>query len=185
MRVFLGHPVEDNKMLSSLAISRMTNLEEIAVRRNLYRDLGKLSLCCIWVAHSLTNVNKQRRVECCQEMQIVLSRRNANHKTIVIDEKWVYLVDVATKENIRIWVNSASDRSMVPKRTISSKNVLVIVASNFNKSLYYTEILHDGGTVNAERYLTFLQNMIEHFDENYQLERRQFNMIMLAHMPQY
>ena len=111
MRVFLGHPVEDNKMLSSLAISRMTNLEEIAVRRNLYRDLGKLSLCCIWVAHSLTNVNKQRRVECCQEMQIVLSRRNANHRTIVINEKWIYLVDVVPKENIRAWVDSAAKKN--------------------------------------------------------------------------
>ena len=98
-----------------------------------------------------------RKVECCQEMQIVLSRRNANYKTIVSDEKWVYLVDVAPKETLRAWVDSAGDR------TISSKMVLVIVESNFNKSLYCVEILHDSGTVNTERYLTFLQNMIEQF----------------------
>ena len=89
--------------------------------------------------------------------------RNANHKTIIIDEKLVYLVDVAPKENIRAWVDSAGDRPMVSKRTFSSKKVSVIVASNFNNSLYYVEILHDGGTVNAEKYLKFLQNMIEQF----------------------
>ena len=58
--------IEDNNMLSSLAISRMTNIEGTAVRRMVHRDLGKLSLCS-------RSVPKQRRVECCQEMQIVLS----------------------------------------------------------------------------------------------------------------
>ena len=60
-------------------------------------------------------------------------------------------------------MDSAGDKPKVPKGTISSKKLLVIVASNFNKSIYYVEILHDGGTVNAERYLTLLQNMIEQF----------------------
>ena len=48
-------------------------------------------------------------------LQRVLSRLNVNHRTIVIDEKWVYLLDVAPIENIRAWVDSAGDRPMVPK----------------------------------------------------------------------
>ena len=34
------------------------------------------------------------------------------HKTIVIDEKYVYLADVASKENIQAWVDSAGERPM-------------------------------------------------------------------------
>ena len=39
------------------------------------------------------------------------------------------------------------------------------MAMNFSKSLIYKEILHDGGSIDAQRYLLFLQNMFDAFHE--------------------
>ena len=63
----------------------------------------------------------------------------------------------------RAWVDSAGDHPTVPRRTISDRKVLAIVASNYTKSLVYVEILHDGGSINADWYLKFLQNMLAEF----------------------
>ena len=67
-------------------------------------------------------------------------------------EKWIYLKDCLSNENARAWVDDAGDRLSVPRRTISDK-----------KSHFYYKILHDGGSVNAERYIEFLEHMVEHF----------------------
>ena len=41
---------------------------------------------------------------------------------------------------------------------------MIILASNFSKTLQHKEILHDGGSINAERYLLFLENMLTEFE---------------------
>ena len=54
-------------------------------------------------------------------------------KVVVIDEKWVYLRNMPTKECQRSWVDSAGDRPILTRRIISDKKVLVIVATNYAK----------------------------------------------------
>lgn len=155
--------IEEDCHLSCPAISRVTDIKETSVRRILKQELGKKSLCSRWVPHILTDNNKRIRVTCCQEMLNVYSARRAKEKIIVIDEKWIYLRNVPPKECNRVWVDGTGDRSTIARRTISDRKVLIIVASNYAKSLTYFEILHDGGSINAERYLQFLQNMIANF----------------------
>ena len=111
----------------------------------------------------MTDANKECRITCIQEMINAFSTRRAKEKIIVIDEKWIYLRDVPPKECNRAWVDSAGDRPTVARRTISDRKNLIIVASNFAKSLTYFELLQDGGSVNADRYQQFLQNMIARF----------------------
>ena len=81
----------------------------------------------------------------------------------MIDEKWIYLRDVPPEECNRVLVDGTDDRPTIARRTISDRKVLIIVASNYAKSLTNFELLHDGGSINAERYLQFLQNMISKF----------------------
>ena len=135
--------IEGDCHLSCSAISRITDIEETSVRRILKQELGKKSLCSRWAPHILTNNNKRIRVTCCQVMLNAYSTRRAKEKIIVIDEKWIYLRDVPPKE--------------------CSRKVMIIVASNYAMSLRYFELLHDGGSINAERYLQFLKNMISNF----------------------
>lgn len=161
--IIVREMIEEDCHLSCPAISRVTDIEEMSVRRILKQELGKKSLCSRWVPHILTDDNKRIRVTCCQEMLNAYSPRRAKEKIIVIDEKWIYLRDVPPKECNRIWVNGPGDRPTIARRTISDRKVLIIVASNYTKSLSYFELLHDGGSINAERYLRFLQNMITNF----------------------
>lgn len=161
--IIVREMIEEDCHLSCPAISRVTEIEETSVRRILKRELGKKSLCSRWVPHILTDNNKRIRMTCCQEMLNAYSASKAKEKIIVIDEKWIYFRDVPPKEFNRAWVDGAGDRPTIARRTISDRKVLIIVASNFSKSLTYFEILHDGGSINAVRYLEFLQNMILKF----------------------
>ena len=156
--------IEENNRLSCSEISRLTEIDEDAVNRILTRDLNKKSLCCKWLPHSLTENNKEERTNCCRAMIETYSRRRSRMNVIVIDEKWIYLRDVCPKENMRAWVDSAGDRPRIARRTISDRKVLVIVACNYSKSLFYHEVMHDGGTVNSTRYLEFLERMCTKFE---------------------
>ena len=91
------------------------------------------------------------------------SRRRSRENIIVIDEKWVYFKDIPAKENNRAWVDGAGDRPAIARRTISDRKVLIILASNYSKSMHYLEVLHDGTSINSQRYLDFLENMATEF----------------------
>ena len=136
-----------------------------SVYRILTNNLGKKSLCCKWVPHILNDSHKEKRVKCSREMLDVFRRRGAKEKVVAIDEKQIYLRNVPPKECQRAWVDSAGDRPIMPRRTISDKKVLVIVASNYANSLVYFEVLQKGDSINAERYLEFLINMVAKFQE--------------------
>ena len=155
--------IEEDCHLSCPKIARVVGIEETSVRRILKIQLGKKSLCNRWIPHILSDDNKENRVICSQEMLNVFSTRRAKEKIIVIDEKWICLRDVPPKECNRVWVDGAGDRPAVARRTISDRKILIIVASNYTKSLTYFELLQDGGSVNADRYLQFLKNMIAQF----------------------
>jgi hypothetical protein len=155
--------IENNNQLSCAAIERLTGIEETAVWRIITKKLMKKSLFCRWVPHILLNSHKENRVTCCQAMIEAFSRRSAKEKIIVIDEKWVYLRNVPPKECKRAWVDGAGDRPVMARRTISDKKFMIIVAMNYAKSLVYFEVLEDGGSINAERYLVFLQRMRAEF----------------------
>lgn len=155
--------IEENCRLSCPDIESITGIEERSVQRILTKDLNKKSLCCRWIPHVLTEKNKAVRVERAREILRVVDRRLMKEKLVVIDEKWVYFRSVRPKECNRAWVNEAGDRPQLPRQTISNKKVMLIVASNYSKSFSYHEILRDGGTINADRYLQFLHNMFEAF----------------------
>ena len=156
--------IEENNRSSCSDLSRITGIDCDAVNRILIRDLHKKSVCCKWIPHELTQQNKETRIECCQTMIERYSRRRSRENVIVIDEKWVYFKDIPAKENNRAWVDSAGDRPAVARRTISDRKVLIILASNYSKSMHYLEVLHDGASINSQRYIDFLENMASEFE---------------------
>ena len=135
--------IEDNNCLSCSQIGSLTGIDEDAVNRILIRDLHKKSVCCKWLPHSLTEENKMERIHCAQVMIETYSRRRSRVSVIVIDEKWVYLRNVCQKETMRAWVDGAGERPIAARRTISHRKVLIILACNYSKSLFYHEVLYD------------------------------------------
>ena len=87
--------------------------------------------------------------------------RNTTKYVIVTDEKWIYCRELAQKEIQRFWVDNASDRPRIARRTIVDKKSMCLMASNIKEQFYY-KILEDEETVNGDRYLAFLKAMFEY-----------------------
>ena len=81
--------IEENNRLSCNEIGRLTGIDEDAVNRMLTRDLNRKSVCCKWLPHSLTEDNKEERINYCRAMIETYSRRRSRVNVIVIDEKWI------------------------------------------------------------------------------------------------
>ena len=88
-------------------------------------------------------------------------------------KKWVYCRDVQAKEDTRTWIDAGGDRHMVARRTISDRKFMWLMASNYEGQFYY-EVLSEGCSINADRYLLFLQNALDHYSHLYRIETRTF-----------
>ena len=67
--------------------------------------------------------------------------------------------------------SAGGDRSQVPRATLADKKFMIIVALNFSNSFSYIELLHDGGSINNDRYLLFVQNMCTALQQQENLPR--------------
>ena len=79
---------------------------------------------------------------------------------VVIDEKWLYAKPHPNQHNVRAWGDSARDRPKLPRTTMSVKKFHIIIGVTFRAQNYY-EVLNAGETVNSQRYVAFLQNILQ------------------------
>jgi hypothetical protein len=79
---------------------------------------------------------------------------------MVVDEKWLHSEPMPPKESHRAWVDpgGGGDRPEQARRIISDKKFHIIVRISFRGD-YYFEVLQHGETVNAHRYVDFLQRL--------------------------
>ena len=73
-------------------------------------------------------------------------------------------------------IDSTGDRPKVPKRKIGDRKFMWIMAANFSGDFYF-EVLHDGGTVNADRYLEFLGAVIKFFSQKLAVTESQLSIM--------
>lgn len=147
--------VEEDSRISLTAICDQTGLERTSCYTILTRDLGRRSVCARWVPHVLTDSMKIRRVD---GAQVILQQ--IQETVVVIDEKWLYSDPLPPKENNRAWVEPGGDRPRQSRRIIADKKFHIIVAINFRGDHYF-EILKQGETVKAHRYIEFLERLQE------------------------
>lgn len=164
--------VEENTHLSCQDICLLTGVPSRSVNRVLSEILQKKSVFARWVPHTLSDENKRNRVQEATNLISHFSERDSRRRTIIVDEKWVFLRDVPPKENVRYWVDSAGDRPKIPKRTISDRKFMWIMAANFSGDFFF-EVLNDGGTVNGDRYVQFLEKATEFFSEKLRVRNSQ------------
>lgn len=161
--------IEENNRLSTRQLEALSMIPRTSVMRILHDCLKLKSISAKWVPYSLTNEQKVRRLEGCQVIKRAFESRNSRRNIYVCDEKWVYFKSKPHPLFIRAWLpqdgSGDSDRPTIARRTQSDRKVQVIVASNFTNQHYF-EILEDGGSINSERYIQFLENAITHLDIN-------------------
>ena len=86
------------------------------------------------------------------------------HVKTSTDEKCVYMNDSQHANNLHKWVplDGSGDqlRPMAPRINNMTKKFHIVVVSNFNGNSYF-EVLHDGGSINSERYNRFCENAFD------------------------
>ena len=145
--------VQEDQTMSLSAVCAETGLGRTSAYTILTKDLGLWSVCARWVPHVLTNSHKSQRVIGAQK---ILDEIHGN--VMVIDEKWLHADPITSKENNRAWVEPGGDRPRQVRRLIADKKFLIIVAMSFRCDSYF-EVLDHGETVNAQRYIQFLDNL--------------------------
>ena len=151
--------VRANRRFTVREIAEEANISVGSCHSILREILGMARVASKFVPRILTDEQKERRVEICQEL---LDRANADPdfmETIVTgDETWVYGYDVETKAQSSQWKGLTSPR---PKKArMSRSNVKVMLITFFDcKGIIHYEYVPNGQTVNKEFYLEVMKRL--------------------------
>jgi len=118
-----------------------------------------------WVPHVLTEEQKQNRVSECNQLLIHFDQHSSQRLTVITDEKWTFCRHLQSTHNMRSWIDANGDRPQVGRRTISDRKFMWLMAATFSGNFYF-EIMHDGGSVNALRYLQFHHSALWSFSDD-------------------
>lgn len=161
--------IQENEDISLRRVEALTGISKSTVERIIKNDLNLHSVSAKWVPYALNEDQKRNRVNGCLAIKEQLSKRNASRSVIVCDEKWIYFRSVPQPMFIRKWLpkDGSGDerRPEIARRTQSDKKLHLIFALNFSGQCYF-ELLEDGGSINSERYIQFIENAIDSFQLN-------------------
>jgi len=149
--------VEDNNNLCVKELATMLGISDSMVYRILTEDLQKIWMHTRWVPHSLSEQNKERRVECCRNLVTMLNSRIAKANMITIDEKWFYCRKLLPRNVVGSWIGPDGDRLQTAVRSTMEKKFLAIVA--VSRGDHFFQVLDRGSTVDSEVYIAFIQAM--------------------------
>lgn len=124
-----------------------------AVSTILHDHLKVRKVASRWIPHSLTQEQKDRRVDWCQYMLHKFEGGNSQQVTYIVtsDESWIYSYDPLTKQQSTEWVFEEDDlpTKVVRGRSVNKKMVAVF----FRRSGPVAVIsLEDRKTVNSQWY---------------------------------
>lgn len=148
----------------SMSVQRIADrlaIPHTMVQRILTKDLGKKWIATKWIPHKLTEANQALRVERCTDLIKAMRSRQCRSNLITIDEKWFYCRNMAPKTQIGQWVTPDGDQAnlQTARRTTMEKKIMAIIAVT-QSGHHYFEILSLNTSVNAERYIIFLENLL-------------------------
>jgi len=157
-----------NKGVTTDELAVMFDASHRMVYETIIEDLDMISVHAKWIPHKLTDINKENRVICCQELTDKLNKRNIHRYLLVIDEKWFYKTPIGNAQTRRSWesVDAAGDgRLTIPKRSAMDQKFMAIVAVNF-EGLGDSTVLNRGQTIDSELYIQFIEDAVAYFSRH-------------------
>lgn len=119
-----------------------------------------------WVPQELTDEQKIIRVEYSELNVREYNRQKTRlEHTVTIDETWISLNRPPEKDQVKEWRLQGERPTPVSRPDRYSPKVMMILAMDFNGICYY-EILDEKQTVNKDRYIEFLDNLIKKWHRN-------------------
>ncbi|XP_052753346.1 histone-lysine N-methyltransferase SETMAR-like [Galleria mellonella] len=146
------HMIETDKRVTYQQIRASLGIGMSQVHKILHEHLAVRKLCARWIPHNLTEAQKLRRVDWCNEMHERFNEGNSNSVFDIVtgDESWIYCYDPETKRQSAQWVFPSEELpTKMRDRSVGKK----MVASFFGRTGHYaTIVLEDRKTVTAEWY---------------------------------
>ena len=147
--------IEEDPHITFSYIEGTLNIGSTAAQTIVHEHLGLTKRCARWVPHSLTEAQKDARVDWCHFMleKFDGGRSKDTYNIVTGDETWVYHYDPETKRQSSVWCFPDEAPPTKVRRSRSSGKKMV--ASFFTKRGHLTTVpLDNRRTVNAEWYVT-------------------------------
>ena len=152
--------VRSDRRLSIKMMADQLGLNRETVRLVLIEDLGMRKICAKMVPRLLTDDQKQRRVDACQD---ILQQLEANpellNNVITGDESWFFRYDPETKRQSLQWKTPASPRPKKARMSKSKVKTMLIVFFD-HRGIVHLEFVPEGTTVNQHFYKEVLTRLI-------------------------
>ena len=129
-----------------ISVRELANLCEInksTVHRILRNNLGLRNVASVWVPHELSDLNRQNRVKCAENLSHFRQEGMESFcdKYAVQDETWVNFKGKPRKQQNRARLKLTQTRPQVTRRTLADKKVTLMVAFIPNKRFSITSVL--------------------------------------------
>lgn len=159
----LQSQMEGEKHLSVRRISSTTGIPKSTVHEHLH-TLGWRNVHVKHVPHSLSNSQKETRVQCSRNLLKRLTLHSHRNLIITGDETWVYY----DNPHVSQWVQGDEAPEKVPKRAITRRK-LMLIAFFSRRGIENITYLPEGKTVTSE---FFCQQCILPMKQKLEKERR-------------
>ena len=144
---------------SGLSLAQTTVYGIITVHLKLRNVLS------VWVPHNLSDDDKRRRVECCQDIPSKFNSKAmsfiASHY-VVEDESW-FVWD--QKERRNAWIEKKQTKPTVTRAKITKRKTMLLVAIACKPKRYSPTLLPPGHTVNSDVTIQFLKDTRRRFSQ--------------------
>lgn len=150
----------DRRMTLRLMAEEL-NINKETIRQILHEDLGMRKICAKFVPHNLTDEQKQRRVEACEDF-VQNCRDNANFLNCIVtgDESWVFQYDPETKRQSMQWAGKTSPRPKKFRLQKSRIKTMLIVFFD-TQGIIHKEFVPEGQSVNGAYYLEVMKRLLK------------------------
>lgn len=120
--------LNSDRRLSLRLMAAELDMNHTTVHKIVTEQLGMRKICAKLVPRVLSDEQKQRRVECCQEMlNLMNSEPDFEDDVITGDESWVFQYDPETKRQSAEWHTPASPRPKKARMSKSKVKTMLIV----------------------------------------------------------
>lgn len=158
--------VESDRRLSIKQIADLVGIGYSSVRSILLDDLLMKKLCARWVPHSLSDSQKQKRVEISELLleRFTNDRNNFISRIVTVDETWIHHYDPETKRQSMQWKHVNSPH---PKKFCVQKSAGKVMATVFwdAEGIIMVDYLEKGKTVSGEYYALLLGQLRDRLKE--------------------
>lgn len=154
-----------NEGLTVREIASELAIDKCMVHRILTDELECIWFHTKWIPHTLTNANKAVRVARCTDMIETLESRLTKENLVTIDEKWFYARKIKPSNKIGSWVSPGGDVVQTARRSTMEMKHMAIFSISLRGQSYF-EVLERNESVNSERYIQFLNNMCDFYQNN-------------------